>query len=113
MSNISVFSHGFSRKMKSHEQDGETLSRALIALLRDSLRRSCHGFAIFHSVSSGQPLPEAFGGRLPPRNGGQIGPPTPRANNSAREKDSTANAELLDDALVARLVGALEVIEQL
>src|SRR5258707_12780443 len=31
----------------------------------------------------------------------------------AREKYSTANAELLDDALVTRFVGALEVIEQL
>jgi hypothetical protein len=31
MSNISVFSHGFLRKPESHEQDGEALSRALIA----------------------------------------------------------------------------------
>src|SRR3954449_6561571 len=93
MSNISVFSHGFSRKTKSHEQDGETLSRALIALLRDSLRRSCHGFAIFHSVSCGQPLPEAFGGRLPPRNGGQSARPhrartTPHAKKTQRRMPS-------------------------
>ena len=32
---------------------------------------------------------------------------------SARENNSAADAEFLDDALVARLVGALEVIEQL
>jgi hypothetical protein len=31
MSNISVFSHGFSEKPESHEQDGETLSRARFA----------------------------------------------------------------------------------
>jgi hypothetical protein len=64
MSNISVFSHGFSGSRKSHEQDGETLSRARFALGRDSVRRSCHGSAIFHSVSFGQPLPEALGGPL-------------------------------------------------
>jgi hypothetical protein len=69
----------FQRKPESHEQDGETLSRALIALGRDSVRRSCHGLAIFRSVSFGQPLPEARGGTVPPRNGGQIGPPTTRA----------------------------------
>ena len=36
-----------------------------------------------------------------------------RARISPRAKRLTANAELIDDALVARLVGALEVIEQL
>ena len=48
----------------------------------------------------------------PPRNGEPSLAYSARGKIRARKR-STADAELVDDALVARLVGALEVIEQL
>jgi hypothetical protein len=64
MSNISVFSHGFSGKPESHEQDGETLSRARFARNETASGDPAMASRSSHSVSFEQPLPEALGGSL-------------------------------------------------
>src|ERR1700760_3539058 len=99
-----------SLRHEGHEQDGERLPRRV--------RRSASGDPAMTFQPFGRPRrPQAPGHTLRPDNGG--GGTAPSAHN-AREQtnnfaqiDSATNSELLDQYLVARFIGALEVVEQL
>src|SRR5262249_8571087 len=109
------------RKRESHEQDGETLPRRATFARNEA----ASGDPAMAPISSfgwhGRTFrPALLGGLSPSVNmlgrtarAAHCAPPTPRADKRPRAKKSTTNAELLDHGLVARLVGALEVIEQL
>ena len=109
--------------------DGQP-GRACVTRVQTSVRRSCHGLHDFHRLARTDIPSGVLGGLFlsmifpenryplfgimlrPPRNGEPALAYSARGKIRARKR-STADAELIDDALVARLVGALEVIEQL
>src|SRR5882724_4559825 len=104
----------FSRTGESHKQDGERLSHA-----KTRSRRHPAILPWLPNLSSVRPgAPPGKFGRQPqgcrtrkwrtPRR-----PPGYARGQRPRETKSTTNSKTLDQGLVARLIGALDVVEQL
>jgi hypothetical protein len=62
---FSLFGSG---KRESHEQDGETLSRAHHAQIETASGDPAMAFMVFHRLANGHSV-RALGGAIPPRNG--------------------------------------------
>jgi hypothetical protein len=98
MSNILSLSLFGSGKRESHEQDGETLSRAHHAQIETASGDPAMAFMVFHRLANGHSV-RALGGCClehglsmpgPPRNSGLLARLQTRAETSARE---TVNGE--------------------
>jgi hypothetical protein len=80
---FSLFGSG---KRESHEQDGETLSRAHHAQSRQRPAILPMAFMVFHRLANGHSV-RALGGTIPPRNGEPSARLQTRAEKPAREND--------------------------
>src|ERR1700692_4256625 len=111
MSNIAFVSHGFRERCESHKQDGETLSARHICC------QACQRLAIlpwpstFSDMNGQRPIPWT-GGFAAGAAGTSPAPPQ-NARNVARKHTLTADTQPFDQSFVSRLVGAIEIVENL
>src|SRR5262249_46208783 len=102
-----VFAKG--RKPRARWQEAVITAAKLRCLF--SIRRSCHGLRTFLHMDGRSPVPESAASL--PGNGGRIIARRRTRGSSATRKSSTTNTKSLDQPLVAAILGAPQIIQNL